>query len=96
MLVVSFDNLSAARDAGIDRDSWGYGFVAKNGWSHLGVLAFGANWFRSEDLFAELRALAKSGFFRRFGRVFLTGTSMGGYGRCCKTRRAAGFTRLAW
>lgn len=82
VLVVSFDNLSAARDAGIDRDSWGYGFVAKNGWSHLGVLAFGANWFRSEDLFAELRALAKSGFFRRFGRVFLTGTSMGGYAAC--------------
>ena len=96
VLVVSFDNLSAARDAGIDRDSWGYGFVAKNGWSHLGVLAFGANWFRSEDLFAELRALAKSGFFRRFGRVFLTGTSMGGYAACAFASLVPGCTVLAF
>ncbi len=96
VLVISFDNLSAARDDGIERDSWGYGFVAKNGWSHLGVLSFGANWFRSEDLFAEMRALAKSGFFRRFRRVVLTGTSMGGYAACAFASLVPGCTVLAF
>ncbi|MDT1060261.1 hypothetical protein RM190_00240 [Paracoccus sp. CPCC 101403] len=81
-LVVSFDNLSSARDQAMDRDPWGYGFVARNGWSQLGVLAFRPSWFRDEALFAEMRRLAEAGLFRRFKRVVLTGTSMGGYAAC--------------
>ena len=38
VLVVSCDNLSSAREDTIDRLPWGYGFVAKNGWSQLGVM----------------------------------------------------------
>lgn len=96
VLVVSFDNLSAARDDSIGRDSWGYSFVAKNGWSHLGVLTFAANWFRDKELFAELRAVVKSGFFRRFDRIFLTGTSMGGYAACAFASLVPGCTVLAF
>ena len=65
-LVVSFDNLSSAREDGIAREPWGYGFVAKNGWSHLGVMAFTGGWFRDNDLFAALRRLDEGGFFRRY------------------------------
>ncbi|MDS9466254.1 hypothetical protein RGQ15_01535 [Paracoccus sp. MBLB3053] len=81
-LLVSFDNLSSARDDTLGRDPWGYSFVAKNGWSQLGVMAFVPGWFRDEALFDELHRLAESGFFRRFRSVTLTGTSMGGYAAC--------------
>ena len=53
-LMVSFDNLSSARDESIAREPWGYGFVARNGWSQLGVLAFTAEWFRDAELFRVL------------------------------------------
>lgn len=81
-LMVSFDNLSSARDESIAREPWGYGFVAKNGWSQLGVMAYAPDWFRSDSLFAALEDLAASGFFRRFRSVTMTGTSMGGYAAC--------------
>ena len=81
-LLISFDNLSSARDDAMDRDPWGYGFAAKCGWSQLGVMAFKPSWFRDEALFDEMRRLARRGFFRRFKSVTLTGTSMGGYAAC--------------
>lgn len=81
-LVVNFDNLSSVRDDVVDRDPWGYGFVARQGWSQLGVLAFTRDWFRDSVLFAALTDLADQGFFARFASVTLTGTSMGGYAAC--------------
>lgn len=81
-LIVSFDNLSSVRDDVVDRDPWGYGFVARQGWSQLGVLAFTPDWFRDPVLFAALTELADQGFFARFTSVTLTGTSMGGYAAC--------------
>ena len=39
-LVVTFDNLSSARDDAVNRDPWGYGFVAGNGWSNLGAVSY--------------------------------------------------------
>lgn len=81
-LVVSFDNLSSARDEAIDRTPWGYGFVAKNGWSQLGVMTFAPDWFRNDELLDYLKNLAKSGFLTRFRTVVMTGTSMGGYAAC--------------
>lgn len=81
-LVVSFDNLSSARDDSINREPWGYGFVSKNGWSHLGILAFRGEWFRNDELIQALQGLTTSGFFKRFKSVTLIGTSMGGYAAC--------------
>lgn len=95
-LVVSFDNLSSARDDAIDRDPWGYGFVAKQGWSQLGVMAFSPNWFRDQGLFQAMRQLADDGFFRRFANVTLTGTSMGGYGACAFASLVPGCRVLAF
>lgn len=95
-LVVSFDNLSSARDDALDREPWGYGFVAKNGWSQLGVMTFEATWFRDDALFAYLQDLAASGFFKRFRRITMTGTSMGGYAACAFASLAPGCSVIAF
>lgn len=95
-LVVSFDNLSSARDDAIDRTPWGYGFVAKNGWSQLGVMTFAPDWFRNAELLDYLQNLAKSGFLKRFKTVVMTGTSMGGYGACAFASLAPGCTVIAF
>ncbi|WP_347267683.1 hypothetical protein [Paracoccus sp. (in: a-proteobacteria)] len=95
-LIVSFDNLSSARDEAIGREPWGYGFVANNGWSQLGVMAFTPRWFRDPALFAVLEDMAASGFFRRFRSVTLTGTSMGGYAACAFARLVPGCTVVAF
>lgn len=95
-LVVSFDNLSSAREDRIEREPWGYGFVAKNGWSHLGVMAFRPDWFRDPDLFAALEHLRDAGFFRRFHSVTLMGTSMGGYAACALAGLAPGCRVIAF
>lgn len=88
VLVVSCDNLSSAREDTIDRLPWGYGFVAKNGWSQLGVMTFDADWFRNDGLLTYMQELGQSGFFRRFRKVVMTGTSMGGV--CSLRLRLAG------
>ncbi|SMO79567.1 hypothetical protein [Paracoccus laeviglucosivorans] len=95
-LLVSFDNLSSARDDAMNRDPWGYSFAAKNGWSQLGFMAFKPSWFRDPALFQEMRTLADSGFFRRFRSVTLTGTSMGGYGACAFASLVPGCTVVAF
>lgn len=95
-LMVSFDNLSQARDNNLDREPWGYEFVAKNNWSQLGVLAFRPDWFRDDSLFDELRKLADSGFFRSFKSVTMTGTSMGGYGACAFSSLVPGCRVIAF
>ncbi|WP_134725182.1 glycosyltransferase family 2 protein [Paracoccus luteus] len=95
-LVVSFDNLSSARDNPVDRDSWGYGFIRKNGWSHLGVLAYQPTWFRDEELFAGLRRLADDGFFSRYRSVTMIGTSMGAYGATAFASLAPGCSVVAF
>ena len=95
-LVVSFDNLSSARDDAIDRTPWGYGFVAKNGWSQLGVMTFAPDWFRNGELLDYLQNLADSGFLKRFRTVVMTGTSMGGYAACAFASLAPGCTVIAF
>lgn len=95
-LVISFDNLSSVRDDTLHRDPWGYSFVAKAGWSQLGVLAFRPNWFRDPVLFAALKQLADTGFFAGFRKVTLTGTSMGGYGACAFASLIPGATVIAF
>lgn len=95
-LVVSFDNLSSVRDDVVNRDPWGYGFVARQGWSQLGVLAFTPDWFRDPALFAALSELAGQGFFARYRSVTLTGTSMGGYAACAFASLAPGCQVIAF
>ncbi|MCT4334563.1 hypothetical protein MU516_17040 [Paracoccus sp. YLB-12] len=95
-LVISFDNLSAANIDQVDRESWGYGFIRKNGWSHLGVFAYAPNWFRERAMLEHLQRLAKDGFFRDFDRVTMIGTSMGAYAATALAPLAPGCTVVAF
>lgn len=87
-LLVSFDNLASVREHPVSREPWGYRFIRKEGWSHLGVLSYVPGWFRDGGLHAYLTSLRDSGFFAQFDQVTMFGTSMGGYG-------AAAFASLA-
>ena len=94
VLVVSFDNLSSVNDPSLARDTWGYGFYAAEGWSHMGVLSFARNWYRDEALFDLMEA--QQGLFARFGTVVMTGTSMGAYAATAFADLAPGCTVLAF
>jgi hypothetical protein len=79
-LLLSFDNLASVKENPVERMAWGYGFIRKSGWSHMGVLSFVPGWFRDRALFDYLKNLRDSGFFAQFKQVTMFGTSMGGYG----------------
>lgn len=81
-LVVTFDNLDIALTKRADRRPWGYGFIEKQGWSMLGVMAAGWTWYRDPWVPDQFAALAAEGFFARFSRVVFYGASMGGYAAC--------------
>ena len=70
--------------------------MAKNGWSQLGVMTFDADWFRNDGLLTYMQELGQSGFFRRFRKVVMTGTSMGGYAACAFASLAPGCTVMAF
>ena len=96
ILVVSFDNLSNVTDSSLSRETWGYGFYAAEGWSHLGVMAFSKNWYRDEALFDFLEEQARAGFFAPFRQVVLTGTSMGAYAATAFASLVPGCTVVAF
>lgn len=96
VLMVSFDNLSNVNDASLARGGWGYGFYRAEGWSHLGVMSFASNWYRDDALFDWIEGLAASGFFTRFQRVVLTGTSMGAYAATAFARLVPNAVTLAF
>jgi len=79
VLVVTFDNLDIAMTKREDRRPWGFDFIARQGWSMLGVMAKGWTWYRDPWVFGEFDRLAAEGFFARFERVVFYGASMGGY-----------------
>lgn len=96
-LVVTFDNLSSARSSDhLTRDTWGYDFVKKRGWSHLGVFAYEATWFREPALFQMLERIAADGIFSRYASVTMMGTSMGAYAATAFASLAPGCTVLAY
>ena len=93
-LIVSFDNLSNVKDPSLARETWGYGFYAKEGWSHLGVMAFEKNWSRDDALFDFMEE--KQALFKGFSRVIMTGTSMGAYAATAFADLAPGCTVVAF
>ncbi len=95
-LVVTFDNLSNVNDLSPDREPWAYRFVRANGCSHLSVMARRKDWYRDPQLIAHLEKLASDGFFRQFGKVFLTGTSMGGFAALAFASLAPGATVISF
>lgn len=78
-LVVSFDNLSDAGYPYPDIEPWAGKFIREQGWSHLGIYSRGPSWYRDPKLIDFLQNLRAQGFFKRFDKVAMIGTSMGGF-----------------
>ncbi|MBR9842517.1 MAG: phosphoadenosine phosphosulfate reductase [Rhodobacteraceae bacterium] len=89
-LIVSFENLDHVYERGADRMPWGYGFVEKQGWSMLGMMAGDWSWYRDEAVFDFFDRLRDEGFFEQFDRVVFYGASMGGYGAAVFSAAAPG------
>ena len=95
-LVVCFDNLSNVNDLSFKREPWAYSFIKEFGYSQLGVIARRKDWYRDPQLIAELEKLASDGYFDQFGRVIMTGTSMGGFGALAFSSLSPGCTVVSY
>ncbi len=95
-LIVTFDNLSQAGGAYLNRDPWAAKFIADEGHSHLGVIANGPTWFRDPQLITYLERLRDEGFFERFPVVAMAGTSMGGFAALTFSHLAPGARVVAF
>lgn len=95
-LVMTFDNLSNVNDLSSTREPWAYKFVRDNNCSHFSVMARRKDWFRDPQLIEHLQNLAASGFFKQFGKVFMTGTSMGGFAALAFASLAPGATVISF
>lgn len=96
VLMLSFDSSADVRDHGLARSPWGYGLARAEGWSHMGVMPFAANWYRDTRLFNFLAGQARTGVFDRFSQVVLTGAEMGGYAAAAFASLVPGCTVLAF
>ena len=96
VLVITFDNLSDAGYPDYDVKAWAEKFIRDSGHSHLGVVAQGPTWFRDARLIERMEKLAASGFFARFDRVVMAGTSMGGFGALAFADLAPGCDVIAF
>jgi hypothetical protein len=95
-LIVTFDNLSNVNDMSADREPWAYKFVRDHGYSHLSVMARRKDWYRCPELIAYLEKLSRDGFFKQFGKVYMTGTSMGGFAALAFASLAPGATVISF
>ncbi len=94
-LVVSFDNLSDAGYPHPDIEPWAGKFIREQGWSHLGIYSRGPSWYRDPKLIDFLENLRTQGFFKRFDKVAMIGTSMGGFAALTFSALAPGATVAA-
>lgn len=95
-LVVTFDNLSNVNDLSPQREPWAYNFLRSNDCSHLSIMARRKDWYRDPQLIAYLEKLSADGFFRQFGKVIMTGTSMGGFASLAFASLAPGATIISF
>src|SRR6056297_1669911 len=95
-LVITFDNLSNVNDLSPEREPWAYKFLRSNDCSHLSIMARRKDWYRDPQLIDYLEKLSADGFFRQFGKVFMTGTSMGGFAALAFASLAPGATIISF
>ena len=96
VLVISFDNIASVNDLSFAREPWGWKFFRDQGWSHLGVICRRKAWLRDAEIIDYLEAKAKSGFFDRFDRVVLAGSSMGAFAALVFSQLVPGSTVVAF
>ena len=96
VLLLTFDGSADVRNQGLARSPWAYALARAEGWSHMGVMPFAANWYRDARLFNFLAGQVRTGVFARFDRVVLTGAEMGGYAAAAFAGLVPGCTVLAF
>jgi hypothetical protein len=94
-LVVSFDNLAAVRETE-DRIIWGQKFLTAQGFDVLGLQIKRRDWYRDAQVIGALTGLRDDGFFRRFPKVSMYGSSMGGFAALAFALLAPGCTVMAF
>ncbi|MFA7433487.1 MAG: phosphoadenosine phosphosulfate reductase [Gemmobacter sp.] len=94
-LLVTFENMEAILARGGNRMPLGHGVAARNGWSHLCLIAEGNTWYRDHRVWGYLDRLVDEAFFEDFDRVVFYGAGMGGYAACAFSVAAPGATVLA-
>jgi len=77
-LFVTFDNLATLDDP-YPRLPWMHSRVKALGYSLLGVQSFRKDWFRHPTSPAQICALEKRGFFKKYDRIVFLGASMGAF-----------------
>lgn len=94
-LIVTFENLDHVFENNESRLPWAFGFIEKQNWSILGLMAHGWTWYRDEDVFDFFDRLRDEGFFDGFKRVVFYGASMGGYAAAAFSAACPGATVFA-
>jgi hypothetical protein len=94
-LLVTFEDLDRARNAGPGRIPFGTAFARTRGWSSLCLLAQGATWFRDPAVWRYFDRLVDDAFFEDFDRVLFYGAGPGGYAAAAYSVAAPGATVLA-
>ncbi|PTX46337.1 hypothetical protein IQ03_03768 [Gemmobacter caeni] len=92
-LLVTFETLESIR-ARPEQMPEGCQAVARNGWSHLCVIADGDTWYRDPAVWRYFDRLVDDAFFEDFDRVVFYGAGMGGYAACAFSVCAPGATVL--
>lgn len=95
-LVVSFDNIAVVNDLSFAREPWAWKFLHDRNHSHLGIVARTKAWFRDPEIIGFLEAREREGLFKRYDKVVMTGSSMGGFGALAFAPLAPGCTVLAF
>ena len=95
-LIVTFDNISNVNDISYGRKPWAYDFVRGGGYSHFSVISRRKDWYRDPQIIDELRRRAEQGFFSRYKKVVMAGTSMGGFAAMAFSSLVPGCIVLAY
>ncbi|MCB1310524.1 MAG: phosphoadenosine phosphosulfate reductase [Sedimentitalea sp.] len=72
-----------------------YDLVQRRGWSHLGLIADGATWFRASAVYDFFDQMIDDGYFEEFARVLFLGAGPAGYAAAAFSVSAPGATVLA-
>lgn len=93
-LLVTFETVDAVR-ANTNQLPSGDAVAAKNGWSHLCIIAEGDTWYRDPAVYRFFDRQVDDAFFEDFDSVVFFGAEMGGYAACAFSVTAPGATVLA-
>jgi len=94
-LLVTFEEIDSIRERSDSGEPMGFEVVRATGVSHLGFIADGDTWFRSERVYAFFDKLVDDGFFDEYENVVFYGFGMAAYAAAAFSVAAPGSTVIA-